>query len=68
VVKGSGRMTLGRDIFDMAPGDSVLIAPGTPHRVENTGSEPLVIMCCCTPPYAHGDTVLTGKNRQGEGA
>jgi mannose-6-phosphate isomerase-like protein (cupin superfamily) len=61
VVKGCGRMTLGSDTFGVAPGDSVFIAPGTPHRVENTGGEALVILCCCTPPYAHGDTLLTGK-------
>lgn len=68
VVKGNGCMTLGSEVFGVAPGDSVLIAPGTPHRVENTGSEPLVILCCCAPAYAHDDTLLLADEGQGEGA
>lgn len=57
-VAGTGRMTLGGEAFEVAPGDTVAIPPGTPHCVENTGSEPLRILCACTPPYAHDDTEL----------
>jgi mannose-6-phosphate isomerase-like protein (cupin superfamily) len=39
-------------------GDTVCIPPGTPHCVENTGTEPLRILCACAPPYAHDDTEL----------
>jgi mannose-6-phosphate isomerase-like protein (cupin superfamily) len=40
----------------------VLIPPGTAHCVENTGTEPLVILCACSPPYAHEDTELITTN------
>jgi mannose-6-phosphate isomerase-like protein (cupin superfamily) len=42
------------------PGDTICIPPGTPHCVENTGAEALVILCACSPPYAHEDTELLG--------
>ena len=58
VVSGHGRMTLGDSVFAIAPGDTLAIAPGTPHRVSNTGDETLVILCCCAPAYAHDDTEL----------
>lgn len=58
ITAGHGLMTLGRESFNVGPGDTVCIAPGTPHCVENTGSEPLHILCCCAPPYAHDDTEL----------
>jgi len=58
VTSGQGLMTLGREEFPVGPGDTVLIMPGTPHQVRNTGNVPLVILCCCTPPYDHGDTEL----------
>ncbi len=58
ITAGHGRMSLGERCFDVAPGDTVLIPPGTTHWVEATGSEPLRILCCCSPPYAHADTEL----------
>ena len=58
VTRGSGSMTLGRETFAIAVGDSIAIAPGTPHRVENTGAGALHILCCCAPAYAHDDTEL----------
>lgn len=56
VVAGSGLMTLGGAVFALRRGDSVVIAPGTPHCVENTGRAPLRILCACAPSYAHDDT------------
>jgi mannose-6-phosphate isomerase-like protein (cupin superfamily) len=58
VTAGCGRMTLDADTFDVAVGDSVLIAPGTAHCIEATGTVPLRILCCCSPAYAHEDTEL----------
>jgi len=58
VTRGHGLMTLGSEQFAITVGDSIAIAPGTPHRVENNGSEPLHILCCCAPAYSHDDTVL----------
>jgi mannose-6-phosphate isomerase-like protein (cupin superfamily) len=55
---GSGFMTLGTETFAVGAGDTVCIAPGTPHRVANTGAEPLTILCSCAPAYSHDDTEL----------
>lgn len=58
VTAGKGRMTLGERQFEILAGDCVCINPGVAHCVENTGAQPLVILCACTPPYAHTDTEL----------
>ena len=60
VSAGSGLMTLGEQQFPVAVGDTVLIPPGTPHRIEATGTEALRILCCCSPAYSHEDTELLG--------
>ena len=60
VTQGQGMMSLGDEDFVICVGDTVCITPGTPHRVHNTGGAPLVILCCCSPPYAHEDTELLG--------
>lgn len=38
---GTGSQQLGPDVFDVAPGSSVMIAGGTLHSTRNTGSGPL---------------------------
>jgi mannose-6-phosphate isomerase-like protein (cupin superfamily) len=58
VTRGNGVMRMGDAVFAIAPGDSIVIAPGTPHCVENAGDEALHILCCCAPAYAHSDTEL----------
>jgi mannose-6-phosphate isomerase-like protein (cupin superfamily) len=55
---GAGRLRLGQAELEVATGDCVLIAPGTHHKLWNTGSAPLVLLCCSAPPYSHEDTVL----------
>lgn len=55
---GEGVMTLGAERFAVRAGDTVCIAPGTPHCVENTGAVALKILCACAPAYAHADTEL----------
>lgn len=58
VTAGTGLMTLGDLTQKVGAGDTVLIPPGTPHCIEATGTEPLRILCCCSPPYSHDDTEL----------
>lgn len=58
VTGGAGMMTLGGERFAVAAGDTICIAPGTPHCIENTGNAPLKILCACAPAYAHDDTEL----------
>lgn len=51
-------MTLGKETFAVRAGDTVCIAPGTAHCIENTGAGPLRILCACAPAYADADTEL----------
>jgi mannose-6-phosphate isomerase-like protein (cupin superfamily) len=56
---GHGRMRLGQAEREVEPGDAVVIAPGTRHKLWNTGSEPLRLLCSCAPAYSDEDTVIT---------
>ncbi len=58
VTRGRGRMTLGSETLAVEAGDTVCIAPGTPHRIANTGDGPLHILCACSPAYSDADTEL----------
>ncbi|MCW8950280.1 MAG: cupin domain-containing protein [Sedimenticola sp.] len=58
ITRGQGEMQLDHARFPVAQGDTVLIPPDTPHAITNTGTEDLVILCCCAPAYAHEDTEL----------
>jgi mannose-6-phosphate isomerase-like protein (cupin superfamily) len=56
---GLGRMRLGEEEAEVAAGDCVVIPPGTRHKLWNlSGSEPLVLLCCCAPAYSDEDTEL----------
>ena len=56
---GAGRMMLAGEESPVRAGDCVVIAPGAEHQLVNDGAEPLVLLCCCSPPYSHADTVIT---------
>ena len=58
IAAGTGMMTLADKRFKVTSGDTVCIPPATPHCIENTGDEELVILCCCSPAYADEDTEL----------
>jgi mannose-6-phosphate isomerase-like protein (cupin superfamily) len=58
ILKGRGLMTLGEEVFPVNVGESVLIPPGKPHRLENTGRSLLKVLCACSPAYSHEDTGL----------
>jgi len=58
VTVGHGVMVLEGERFEIGVGDTVQIPPGASHHVENSGSEPLKILCCSAPPYSHDDTEL----------
>ena len=55
---GAGRMILGDEEAAVRAGDCVVIAPGVAHQLHNDGAEPLVLLCCCSPPYSDADTVI----------
>jgi mannose-6-phosphate isomerase-like protein (cupin superfamily) len=58
VLRGRGLVIVGSDRRVVGPDDGILIPPGTRHRIRNIGQEPLVFLCCCSPPYSHDDTIL----------
>jgi len=55
---GGGRMRLGDEESRVRAGETVVIPPGTRHKLQNPGPEELVLLCCCSPPYSDDDTVL----------
>ena len=58
ITKGIGLMTLADTQFEVKPGDSISIAPGTAHCIKNICDEPLHLLCICSPAYQHDDTEL----------
>lgn len=58
ITVGRGQMTLGDRNFEVGPGDTVCIPPGTLHCITNIGPTPLHILCACSPAYSHDDTEL----------
>lgn len=59
VTAGTGRLRVGEEEREVAPGDCVTIPAGMEHKLWNTGEVPMKLLCCCAPAYSHDDTVLT---------
>ena len=59
ITQGTGRMRIGDEIREVRVGDAVAIPPGARHKLWNTGTEPLRLLCCCAPGYEHSDTIMT---------
>ncbi len=59
ITHGRGRIRIEGEVCDVGPGDAIAILPGQKHKLWNTGSEPLRLLCCCAPAYEHNDTVIT---------
>jgi mannose-6-phosphate isomerase-like protein (cupin superfamily) len=59
VVSGRGRLILDGEERELEEGDCALIPPGATHKLHNSGSDPLRIVCACAPPYSDEDTRLT---------
>ena len=56
--EGSGRMRLGEEERPVRAGDCVVIPPGVAHKLWAEEREPLILFCCCAPPYSDEDTLL----------
>jgi len=59
VSSGEGRLVVDGEQVTIAAGDCALIPPGARHKIFNVGSEPLRIVCACSPAYSDEDTCLT---------
>lgn len=59
ITAGTGRIRIGEQLRDVKVGDAIAIPPGQRHKLWNTGTEVLRLLCCCAPAYEHDDTVIT---------
>ena len=62
ITHGSGRIRIDGELRDVAAGDAIAIPPGRKHKLWNTGSGPLRLLCCCAPAYEHSDTIITEES------
>ncbi len=58
VLAGSGLLLRNAAQIELVAGGAHLIRPGDRHRVVCMGAGPLRILCLCSPPYQHEDTVI----------
>ncbi len=61
ITNGSGRIRIEGEIREVTAGDAIAILPGQKHKLWNTGTGTLRLLCCCAPAYEDGDTVITEK-------
>jgi mannose-6-phosphate isomerase-like protein (cupin superfamily) len=63
ITAGKGRMRIENEARQVNVGDAIAIPPGQKHKIWNTGSETLKLLCCCAPPYEDKDTVITEQTK-----
>jgi len=54
LLEGEGEMEIDGERRRVGPGDAILIPAGARHQIR--AEAPLRFLCCCAPPYSHGDT------------
>jgi len=59
ITAGAGRLRIENETHDVKVGDAIAIPPGRRHKLWNTGTETLKLLCCCAPAYEHADTIIT---------
>ncbi|WP_111495634.1 MULTISPECIES: cupin domain-containing protein [Marinobacter] len=56
ILDGEGRVEVGDTLSeDVSAGDVVVIPPGSPQRIRNTGETTLVFFALCTPRFVPED-------------
>jgi mannose-1-phosphate guanylyltransferase / mannose-6-phosphate isomerase len=63
VVSGTARVTRGEEVFDLRENQSAYIPVETRHRLENTGSEPLLIIEVQSGSYLGEDDIERFEDR-----
>ena len=63
ITAGTGRMRIENETQEVKAGDAIAILPGKKHKLWNTGTETLTLLCCCAPAYEHSDTIITEKQK-----
>jgi mannose-6-phosphate isomerase-like protein (cupin superfamily) len=59
ITRGAGKIRIEGETREVRAGDAIAILPGQKHKLWNTGSETLRLLCCCAPAYEHSDTIIT---------
>lgn len=59
ITHGTGRIRIEAETREVKAGDSIAIPPGQKHKLWNTGTETMRLLCCCAPAYEHEDTIIT---------
>jgi mannose-6-phosphate isomerase-like protein (cupin superfamily) len=59
ITHGAGKIRIEGETRKVKVGDAIAIPHGQKHKLWNTGSETLRLLCCCAPAYEDSDTVLT---------
>jgi mannose-6-phosphate isomerase-like protein (cupin superfamily) len=62
ITHGTGKMRIEGELCEVRAGDAIAIPPGQKHKLWNTGSEVLKLLCCCAPAYEDSDTIITEKS------
>lgn len=55
IFEGGGRMEVDGEENTVRAGDTILIPAGAWHQLA-AGDDGARLLCCCVPPYSHGDT------------
>ncbi|MGQ9730726.1 MAG: cupin domain-containing protein [Candidatus Zipacnadales bacterium] len=58
VLSGKGLVEFAESSVSVEQGSCVVLPAGVIHSVRNSGIDVLKILCICSPPYRHDQTVL----------
>ncbi len=59
ITHGTGRIRIDGETHEIQAGDAIAILPGRKHKLWNTGTEMIRLLCCCAPAYEDEDTIIT---------
>ena len=62
ITHGTGRIRIEGEEREVSAGDAIAIPPGRRHKLWNTGTGTLRLLCCCAPAYEHADTIITEES------
>jgi len=63
VLKGQARMQVGEDVYDVDPGNGILILTETPHKISNIGEVDLEFLAFCVPAWEPENTVYLANGQ-----
>lgn len=61
VLKGKGKLIIGKEILKIKEGDIIPVSKGTWHYLQSSDATPLEVLVVTTPKYNPEDLFLMGK-------